>query len=371
MKRLVIAGGGHAHVEVLRRFRARPPGVELVLVSPDEETPYSGMLPGHVAGFYSREEIFIRLAPLAAACGARFLRTRVTALAPDARQATLEDGTTLEYDLLSLDTGSTPATGQARGVRAHALAVKPIPEFLAGWARLLARIERGGVRRVAMVGGGAAGVEMLLAARHRVLAEAVGHPVEWHLLTDAAELLPAHPPRVRGIFERVFAERGVRVHRASAVASVEEGAVQTAGGLALPVDATLWATGAGAAPWVAASGLKVDRGGFAEVNASLQSSSHPEVFAAGDIASMAGTPRPKSGVYAVRQGPPLARNLRAALAGEPLVPYRPQRHALALITTGDRRAVATRGSLVLDGPWVWRWKDWIDRGFMARYRVGA
>jgi selenide,water dikinase len=136
----------------------------------------------------------------------------------------------------------------------------------------------------------------------------------------------------------------------------------------LPVDAALWATGAAPAAFLRETGLALDAGGFVEIDATLRSTSHPEVFAAGDVASMRGTPRPKSGVYAVRQGPPLARNLAAALAGGALAAYRPQREALALITTGERYAVATRGGLTLQGAWVWRWKDWIDRRFMARYR---
>ncbi len=369
MKRLVLAGGGHAHVEVLRRFAGAPPAdAELVVVTPEPESPYSGMLPGHLAGFYAREEIFIDVARLAARCSARLVAARVASIRPAAREVVLDDGTRLAYDLLSLDIGSTPATGRAQGVAAHALAVKPIPVFLERWQRLLAGAERGAVRRIAMVGGGAAGVEVLLAIRHRLLAASGGRELEWHLLTDAAELLPAHPPRVRRIFESAFAARGIVVHRQAPVASVHADGVVTAEGLALPVDATLWATGAASAAFLRETGLALDAAGFIEVDETLRSTSHPEVFAVGDVASMRGTPRPKSGVYAVRQGPPLARNLAAALLEGPLAPYRPQRAALALITTGERYAVASRGPFTLQGAWVWRWKDWIDRGFMARYR---
>jgi selenide,water dikinase len=130
----------------------------------------------------------------------------------------------------------------------------------------------------------------------------------------------------------------------------------------------IWATGAAAARWLAACGLRVDAAGFVAVNEALQSTTHPDVFAAGDVATMMAHPRPKSGVFAVRQGPVLARNLVAAAAGAPLAAYAPQREALALITTGARHAVATRGAWSFAGAWVWRWKDRIDRRFMARYR---
>ncbi len=369
MKRLVLAGGGHAHVEVLRRFaRQRVEGAEVVLVTPEPESPYSGMLPGHVAGFYSREEIFIDVARLASACAARLVHARVAAIRAADREVDLDDGTRLAYDVLSLDIGSTPATGGARGVAAHALSVKPIPAFLDGWAALVSRGDRGALRRVAVVGGGAAGVEMLLAMQYR-LAQGGGSPVEWHLLTDAADLLVIHPPPVRRIFDRVLAARGVVVHRSTPVAGVDAGAVLAAGGQRLEADATVWATGAAAAGFLRQSGLRVDAAGFVEVDAFLRSTSHAEVHAAGDVASMARTPRPKSGVYAVRQGPPLERNLRAALTGAPPARYVPQRRSLALISTGDRYAVATRGAFALEGAWVWRWKDWIDRRFMARYRA--
>jgi selenide,water dikinase len=369
VKRLVLAGGGHAHVEVLRRFAlSRPAGAEVVVVTPEHESPYSGMLPGHLSGFYARDEIFIDVAGLAARCGARFVAARVAGIDASARTVALDDGTRLGYDILSLDIGSTPATGRARGVAEHALALKPIPLFLQGWQRLLLRAERGGMRRVAMVGGGAAGVEVLLSIRHRLLQAPGGDAIQWHLVTDAAELLPAHPPRVRRVFESVFAERGIIVHRSAPVASVQADALVTAGGLSLPADATLWATGASPPAFLRSTGLALDAAGFVEIDATLRSTSHPEVFAAGDVATMRGEPRPKSGVFAVRQGPPLAGNLAAALAGAPLVPYRPQREALALVTTGERYAVASRGRMMVRGAWVWRWKDWIDRRFMARYR---
>lgn len=368
MKRLLLAGGGHAHVEVLRRFaRSRPGNAEVVLVSPASHTPYSGMLPGHVAGFYARDEMFIDVAKLADACGARFVASRVAGLDASANEARLEDGTRMAYDLLSLDVGSTPAIGAAAGVAEHALAVKPIETFLAGWASLLARIADGAVRRVAVVGGGAAGVEMLLAMRHRACETAHGGAVEWQLVTDADDILAGFSNGVRRRFLRVLAARGVIVHRRSPVARVDHEGVHSAGGTAIPADAVVWATGAAPAPWLAESGLALDPAGFAAIDATLRSPSHPDVFAAGDVATMTASPHPKSGVYAVRQGPVLAHNLAAALAGAPLQRYVPQRDALALITTGERRAVATRGGWSFEGAWVWRWKDRIDRRFMARY----
>jgi selenide,water dikinase len=369
VKRIVLLGGGHSHVEVLRRFGLAPAAeVELVLVSPHRRTPYSGMLPGLVAGHYTFAETHIDLERVARFAGARFLATIATGLDPAARVVTLADGTSLAFDLVSLDIGSRPATAGIPGAAAHALGVKPADAFLRAWDALLERARAGALKRAVVVGGGAAGIEMVLAMQHRVGA-ATGRrdAVEWQLLTDVDVLLPAHGPRVRRIFRRILAEREVEVHLSSRVARVEPGVVCAANGYRVAVDFILWATGAAAPPRLAGSGLAVDDRGFIAVDETLRSTSHPHVFAAGDCATILGHPRPKSGVYAVRQGPPLAANLRAAAASRRLERYVPQPQALALISTGDRYAVATRGGWALEGGWAWRWKDWMDRRFMRRY----
>jgi selenide,water dikinase len=369
VKRLVLAGGGHAHVEVLRRLaQRRPRHAEIVLITPEPALAYSGMLPGHVAGYYARGEMFIDLARLAAACRARMVAARVAGIDADARELMLEDGTRLGYDLASLDTGAQPTTGAATGVREHALTAKPIAAFLDRWNAFAERAVRGGVRRVAVVGGGAGGVEMVLAMR-RALEAAVGAgAVQWHLFTDAAELLPGHAPAARRMVESVLRDCGVVIHRATRIAAVEPDAIRAEACTRFQVDATVWVTGASAPAWLGRTTLARDDAGFVSIDATLRSTSHPSVFAAGDVASMAGFPRPKSGVYAVRQGPPLARNLAAALDDAPLARFVPQRHALALLATADGSAIATRGALAVRGPCVWWWKNWIDRRFVARYR---
>jgi selenide,water dikinase len=371
VKRIVLVGGGHSHVEVLRRFGRSPAaGVELVLVSPHRWTPYSGMLPGLVAGHYAFAETHIDLERVARFARARFLPTIATALDPAGRAMTLADGARLEFDLVSLDVGSTPATAGIPGAADHALGVKPVDAFLRAWDVLVARARDGALKRAVVVGGGAAGIEMVLAMQHRIAAvTGRADAVEWQLVTDVDDLLPAHGTKVRRIFRRLLAEREVEVHLSSRVVRVERGSVIAANGYRVSGDAILWATGAAASPRFAASGLATDDRGFIAVDETLRSTSHPNVFATGDCATLVGQPRPKSGVYAVRQGPPLARNLRAAAMGLPLERHVPQPDALALISTGDRCAVASRDGWALQGRWVWRWKDWIDRRFMRRYRA--
>ncbi len=362
---ILLAGGGHAHVEVLRRFGERPaPGVSLVLVSPDRHVSYSAMLPGLVAGHYAQGETQIDLEPLARYAGARFVRDRVAALDPEGAEATTESGDRFRFDLASLDVGSTPDL-DFPGARGHATGVKPIGAFLDRWERVLADVAAGRTVRIAMVGGGAGGVELLLAMHYRLSRIAAPRPPRLALVTDRTNL-PDAPSRA--LLARLR-EAGVEIHVGRGADRFDEAGVGLAGGGHVAADVVFCATPARAAPWLAASGLACDGRGFVRVDDHLRSPSHPHVFAAGDCASQDGRDYPRSGVYAVRQGPPLARNLHAAAMGGRLAPFVPPRRTLALVSTGGRHAVAFRGRWSVAGAWVWRWKDRIDRRFLDRYRV--
>ncbi len=373
LKDLVLLGGGHSHVTVLKRFGMRSiPGVRLTLVSRGVDTPYSGMLPGLIAGHYTYDDAHIDLRMLARFADARSIVDEATGLDLANRQVLFAHRPAISYDVLSIDIGSTPNVTVA-GAAEHAIPVKPIDQFLEHWTALSGRLlESTGPTRIAVVGGGAGGVELLLAVQHHVaeLREDAGRDsanLEYHLFTDSSEVLPTHNRTARRIFERILRERDVRVHIGSAVVEVLPSQLRTANRQSHQIDEVLWTTQAAAAPWLAESGLAVDGGGFVRVSGTLRSTSHADVFAAGDVASVEEYPRPKSGVFAVRQGRPLARNLHRALLGQPLASYRPQQQFLSLISTGDEYAVASRGPFALEGAWLWRWKDWIDRRFMRRF----
>lgn len=368
-RHLLLVGGGHSHVEVIRRFALAPePGAAITLVSPDRLTPYSGMLPGHVAGHYSRNECHIDLDLLCRAAGVIRVESAVRGLDLDNRLARCGNDDALPFDILSIDTGSVSATNAVAGADRHGIAVRPVAGFLQHWDRILSSATGAkSALRIVVVGAGAAGVELILAMHHRVH-EARGN-ARFTLLSDGPAILASHPSRLQRQFMDTLNARGIELRLDSAVQGVDAGALLLRGGERLAADEVFWVTGAAAPSWPAASGLSVDARGFIAVNAKLQSLSHPRVFAAGDIASMVDAPRPKSGVYAVRQGPPLAANLRRALRGEALLDYHPQRQVLALISDGSRYAMASYGPLAWGGAWVWRWKDRIDRGFMRRYRT--
>ena len=374
VKDLVLIGGGHSHLAVLKRFGMAPlPGVRLTLICKDVMTPYSGMLPGLVAGHYTFEETHVDLNRLARFAGARFYNSRALRLDLDNQRIICDDRPPVSFDVASINIGSVPVTEDVPGARENVIPVKPVAQFLAHWDRMRARIlERGGDARIGVVGGGAAGVEMTLAMQYRLQQSLVARGLDtqglrFHLFTESEEILSTHNPRVRSKYRRVLEERGIEVYTGRRVVAVEPGRVKCEDDFDLCLDEILWMTRAGAGGWAAGSGLDVDEHGFICVNDFLQSTSHPMIFAAGDIASMVNHPRPKAGVFAVRQGPPLAENLRRALLDRPLKPFVPQKQFLSLISTGDRYAVASRSGWALEGGVVWQWKDWIDRRFMAKF----
>ncbi|MEK7438083.1 MAG: selenide, water dikinase SelD, partial [Pseudomonadota bacterium] len=376
LRDIVLVGGGHSHVVVLKRFGMHPvPGVRLTVICRDTHTPYSGMLPGYIAGHYSYDEVHIDLSQLARFAGARLFRDEALGLDRDAGKVLCRNRPPVPYDFLSINIGSTPQMSGVAGAAEHALPVKPVNGFNERWQLLLERVRRhAGATRIAVVGGGAGGVELTLAMQYRLRKElhAAGRKpdaISFHLLTRDAVILPTHNARVRRAFERALAERGVVLRCNAEVKQVSATRLRTASGETVDADEIVWVTRAGGAPWLRETGLALDADGFIQVTDTLQTVTDPKVFAAGDVASMVQHPREKAGVFAVRQGPPLAENLRRIVAGIALKPYRPQSTWLALISTGDKYAVASRGALGFQGAWVWRWKDWIDRRFMLKFSV--
>lgn len=374
VKDLVLVGGGHSHIAVLKKFGMRPvPGVRLTLVCRDVHTPYSGMLPGLIAGHYTYDEAHIDLRKLAVFSSARFIRAEVTGLDPESRELRFADRSPIPYDLLSLNTGSTPGVQRVPGAEQFSVPVKPISRFLPRWNGLLDRVVAlDEMPRIAVVGAGAGGVELTLAMQHRLRGLLVEHgkppDVAMHLFSAADRILPTHNARVRSKFGRILSARGVSVHCGSPVAEVLSDGLRTAGGWSGHFHEVVWVTDASAAAWLGDTGLETNERHCVRVDECLRSISHPTVFAAGDVAAVDAHPREKAGVFAVRQGPPLEANLRRALWGRECKPFHPQKRFLSLISTGDRYAVASKSAWSVEGEWVWKWKDRIDRHFMDKYQ---
>ncbi|MEG4967602.1 FAD-dependent oxidoreductase [Microcoleus sp. B6-A1] len=402
MKHLVLIGGGHSHAIVLKMFGIKPlPGVRLTLISDVLHAPYSGMLPGHVAGFYDYDQCHIDLRSLAEFARCQILIDRAIAIDLNKTLVICQTFPPVNFDVLSVDIGSTPATLSVPGAAKYAIAAKPVPEFLASWNQLISERQNSLQKplRIAIVGGGAGGVELALNMQSRLGKSDGSRPreenlenssSEIHLFHSGAELMPGHNKRVRRRLKEILISRGIKLHLMEKVSAIEKpetsdiednqecpmpnaqcpmpnAKISCKSGLELECEIIFWVTQASAANWIRESGLAADSNGFMQVNDCLQSVSHPNVFGAGDIAAMVNYPRPKAGVFAVRQGKPLFDNLQQFLLEKPLKPFAPQEQYLGLIGTGNKRAIASRGSFMWESGLLWYWKDWIDRQFMQKF----
>lgn len=422
-KDLVLVGGGHSHVIAMRMFAMKPlAGVRLTLITESSYTPYSGMLPGHIAGLYSYDECHIDLRPLAEFARAQLYVDRVIDLDLENNQILCASRPPVSFDVLSIDIGSTPATISVPGASEYAIPAKPVSQLLEHWGRmcrelglkvtqdLQTNINKTSTNKnstnktntnktsanktsasIGIIGGGAGGVELALSMHGYFRQSPIPNPqIKIHIFQRSAELMPNHDPSVRSLVEKVLRSKGIELHLGENVCEVkphrlksnpspltetgtEKLEAQTfnlicESGLRVECDRIFWVTQASAPQWLKATGLRTDAQGFILVNDYLQSLSHPQIFAAGDIATMVYSRRPKAGVFAVRQGKPLFENLQRLLLGKSLKAFQPQKQYLSLIGTGDERAIATRGDLTLPPhKLLWLWKDYIDRKFMDRF----
>ena len=372
MKHLVLLGAGHAHVQVLEGFAAHRPGnVRITLIAPQREQLYSGMVPGFVAGHYTLDKCVIQLDSVIVRSGAQFVAGSVASIHADAQTLTLHDGQIITYDFLSLNTGAVMDREKIEtflpGAHVHALFVRPIDAFAKLWPQVAAKALERPVR-LAVIGGGAAGLELAMAAAH-VLSSSKNAPGSRVLLITGGSI-PAqgYPAGVQRRVVRALERLQIAVVQDTCV-GINAGELILANSDKLACDLPLLAIGVQAPGWLAGSGLALDAHGFLAVNSFQQSISHTHVFAAGDVASRVDAPHSRSGVYAVRAGAPLLNNLLSTLAAQPLAAYAPPARTLNLLSCGERYAIAAWGAWSVEGAWVWHLKDRIDRQFVRRYSV--
>lgn len=377
---LVLIGGGHSHAIVLRMFGMKPlPGIRLTLITASSDTPYSGMLPGHIAGFYSYDECHIDLRRLANFAQAQLYIDRVVGLDLENRKVICANRPAVAFDILSIDIGSTPASITVPGAAEYVIPAKPVSNLLQHWYQICSDVKSGVSTlpmSIGIVGGGAGGVELALAMQanlHRISSGLrtklrATKALKIHLFQSNTELMPNYHQSMRNLAQKILLQHEIELHLGETVCEVKPHTVICESGLTVKCDSIFWVTQASAPQWLKETGLATDERGFILVDDTLQSLSHPYIFATGDIAAMVNHPRPKAGVFAVRQGKPLFENLQRLLLSKPLKPYKPQKQYLSLIGTGDGRAVATRGCFTsFPHKLLWLWKDWIDRKFMERF----
>ena len=377
-KDLILIGGGHSHALVLKMWAMKPlPGVRLTLISPQVLTPYSGMLPGLIAGHYALEETHIDLSRLCRYANARFIQAAVTGIDLSNKEITVAGRSSLGFDLLSINSGISPDLC-IPGAAEFATPVKPIAAFYPHWQALkndlrsqdnLAKNKK--PYRIAIVGGGAAGVELIL-AMHFALSNdsAINRPLQFCLVQQGVGLPENYPARLQRKVGELFARHNIDVIDNTRVESVSANTLKGENNKSINFDCLFWCTNASAAAWLKDTDLGLDKQGFISVNQYLQSTNHDFVFAAGDIAQQENFPRPRAGVFAVRQGPVLFNNLRKALLKQSLTVFHPQKTFLSLVACGEQYGLACKlGGLMpsFSGHWVWRLKDRIDRRFMAMF----
>jgi selenide,water dikinase len=362
---LVFIGGGHSHALVLRMLAMKPiANVRLTLITDTLLTPYSGMLPGYIAGHYCLEETHLDLNKLCQAAKVNLVHARVIGIDVNEKKVHLENQASLSYDKVSINTGSTPNVN-VPGAREFGVGVKPVSQLTATWRKLIAEKSNTETPHWAIIGGGAAGIEMVLAIAHRF--KEAGEALKLSLVQSGDTLLPGYHRNVQKHVAIALEQHNIELVDNFRVAKVTEHAIETSSGKSLAIDQSIWCTPATAPAWPKSAGLNTDEAGFIAVNEFLQSTSHQDVFACGDVASMIKSPRPKAGVYAVRSAPFLVKNLRAAFQQQPMTALTLQTDFLSLISLGGKSAVGQRGWLSVKGDWVWHWKDRIDQKFMALF----
>ena len=404
MQRLVLVGGGHGHVQVIKALNrlSRPASVRVTLIDPQESASYSGMVPGCVSKLYTPEQTLIHLRPLAEWASIDYMKRSVVDVDPEKRKIYLNnagdgDDTTscVEYDAISFDIGSaTRGLDETPGAAEYTIPTRPISDLVKRIADeeevLKVKLENGSWKKedgahVVVVGGGAAGIELSLAMRARwnylfVNEDGSGSTLKVTLLDSGDELLPNETLPCRQALRKVLSDRNIDVQHQAQVQEITKDEVTLDSGQKIPYSHIVWATGANRHPLadkLRERGIAVSDRGWIRVGPTLQSVSHPEIFAAGDCCTIEDLPDnkpspPKAGVYAVRAGPILIENLTGYLAGksqDALTKYNPQSDFLKLLMAGDGTALGFRFGLPLFGKWVWLLKDNIDVMFMDLFQA--
>lgn len=342
------------------------PGARVTLVSPEAKAPYTGMLPGFVAEHYRQDELEIDLVKLARFAGARLISDSAVDMDLGEKTIGLGGGRRISYDVASINVGARGDLDSILGFDKFGTPARPLGRFAAAWAERLEGFKSGSPAKIAIIGGGVAGVELALAMDHRLRQEGVPE-ISITILESDRLLSGLNAAGARFLRQRLM-DRGVSVLEGVKPVAITPRFVELQSGPSVQSKFTVAAAGASPHPWLSATGLRLENG-YVAVNRYLQSETDKSVFAAGDCAHMVSSPRPKAGVFAVRQADVLAVNLRAALKEDSSMRiYRPQRYFMKLVSLGERSAYMERGLFRKQGPKTWRWKDRIDRRFMEQFR---
>ncbi len=365
MKRLVLVGGGHAHLYVLRSLTHRKfSELEVLLITPNHYQNYSGMLPGWMAGHYSKAQLQINLLSLAQKANIHLIVNRATGIDAEKSLVYLPENNQIKYDLLSVDMGCETDVSKLRDLQEKLLPIRPLDNFIESWSKIISKKQS---CHLVVVGGGAAGVELALAARYSFEHSNKCNNGHVDLVVSESGLLTEFSPKIQCYIKKTLFKAGIAVHYLKATGT-EDGLILSNGKF-LATDYVIAATGTQAPLWLQKSKLMLDKYGYIAVDGYHKSLSHPNVFATGDISSRQDSTITKSGVHAVRSGPILFSNLLATQNGKPLTFYHPRKHSLYILACGPRYAIASWGKWNIQGKLIWYLKNWIDQKFVKKFKA--
>ena len=362
---LILVGGGHAHAMVLKMWGMRRlAGTRVTVIDPGPTAPYTGMLPGFVAGHYRLDEIEIDLHRLCRFAGARLVVGAVTSIDQKARRVVINGGRTLEYDVLSINVGIHSSMPQLPGFEEFAAPAKPLGSFASAWHTYLGQVETGALPPcTTVIGGGIAGIELALAMSHALHSRAPDARVT---LIEASDHIAFHAPASRRSLENALKDSGVQVITGTTATQINRDTIDLDDGMRVASSFTVGAAGARAHRWLQGAGLPLTDDGFIRVGPDLRAEGQDAVFAVGDCAHLTHAPRVKAGVYSVRAAPILYRNLRAVLSGKRTRKFQPQTSYLKLVSLGRKSALAEKWGVAIAAPLLWKLKDRIDRKFIGQ-----
>jgi NADH dehydrogenase FAD-containing subunit len=365
-KRLLLLGGGHAHMVTLANIRElRDQGHEVTVVQPAEHHYYSGMGPGMLSRIYRPEEIRFATRHVVEKQGAEFVLARATRIEAANRKVRLDNGMSLDYDVLSCNVGSFVPTvnGQDEGT---CFTVKPIASLLEAQSMVLDMVA-GKQSRFAVVGGGPAALEVA-GNLDRLVHDAGGGGSQITVFAGR-QFLSRLSGSIQNLARKNLTRRGIEIVEQGYVHRLGPGEVELDDGRRFDTDLTMLALGVKPSTLFADSGLRTGPDGGLLVNDSLQHPDHPEIFGGGDCICFQSQPLDKVGVYAVRENPILYHNLQASLNSDELKTFDPRGDYLLIYNLGDGTGIFHKGRVTFGGRPAFWVKDWIDRRFMKRFQA--
>ena len=371
MVHVVFIGGGHSHGIALKEWvKKKVTGVKVTLISNVKYTPYSGMLPGFMAGYYRYEDIHINLEKLAKFADIDLIIDQVINIEPEQKKVICQSGNIINFDVLAINIGSTPQNPQIKGANLYTIAAKPVPYLLEKWQKIVTFCEENPSSPITLtiIGGGAGGVELSLNMHHRLSHIVEPEKLTINLIHRGKKILSQQNQRTSNLLTHILNHRKINLYLQTEIDEVKAKEVVTKSGEKISSDYTFLVTNVQPASWLKHNKIMTDQKGFILVKNTLQTINYKNIFATGDIATIHNFPHPKAGVFAVRQGKPLFKNICRYLSNKPLITYTPQQKYLSIIGTGDQKAVAIWDVISCRSPLLWSLKEWLDFNFMNQFK---